>query len=261
VDDLRPDDIVGYRFKQSLRGYAIDEVDQLLDRLADQVEHLIDENEDLRGQLKVAETQAAVTRETEATLQRTLVVAQQAAERNLADASAQADATLATATAEAERVRREAEELAAQLRSAAEEEAARVRADADQRATATLERAQQFARREVVAARARVEQAVARHAEVLTGVAHHRDALRTQLANLEELALDPAPTVRSELVVGELPDGQSTSAGEVGDVAEHGAQDAVPEPPAPLTVRVHEGGGGDPWSENAPLGSDARDDG
>jgi cell division initiation protein len=267
VDELRPDDIVGYRFKQALRGYAVDEVDQVLDRVADQIERMTDELEELRGRLEVAETQAAVTRETEATLQRTLVVAQQAAERNLADADAQAEATLAQATADAERIRREAAEAAARSRSEAEQDAAQLRADAEERAARTLEEAQEAARREVLAARARVQDAADRHAEVVRRVAQHREALRHELANLEELALDPPPQPRSELVAGELP-----TAGEVGvrstDLTGHEGSDPggegrvveLPEPPAPLRIRVHEGRGEGTSDEAAPLGS-ARHDG
>ena len=272
--ELSPDDIVGYRFKQSLRGYSIEEVDELLDRLADQVERMAAELAVARQKAQEAEAQTAAIRETEATLQRTLVVAQQAAERNLADAAAQAEATLATASADAERLRREAEEDIARRRSEAEAGAARL-----------LEQAQQLARREVEAARSRVEQAAARHAEVLAGVASHRDALRGHLAALEELALDPPPAPRADLVAGELPtdpdapggaptgdlgddpgdpgDGGGTSEHDrggagVGVDAGPEVAPAGPEGTAPLTVRVHEGRG-DTASHAAPLGSEARD--
>jgi cell division initiation protein len=254
--DLNPDDIVSYRFKQSLRGYAIDEVDDLLDRLADQVERMTAELAEARERAQAAEVQAAAVRETEATLQRTLVVAQQAAERNLADAAAQAESTLATASAEAERVRFEAEQAANEVRAEAAATAARA-----------LEDAQQAARREVEAARSRVEQAASRHAEVLSGVAHHRDALRGHLASLEELALEPPPSPRSDLVAGELPE-RSHDAGHGGgdpgwpgpSAAETGGEDAdrAAEPTTPLTIRVHEDRG-NPDPHAPPLGSDVRD--
>jgi DivIVA domain-containing protein len=241
VEDLHPDDIVGYRFKQSLRGYAVDEVDQLLDRLADQIERMAAELEELRGRVHVAETQAAVTRETEATLQRTLVVAQQAAERNLADAAAQAEATLANATAEAERIRREVEEDAGRSRAEVEEQTARLRADAEADAARTLERAQEFARREVQAARSRVEEAAGRHAEVIGRVSEHREALRRELANLEELALVVAPTPRAELVAGELPpEPLEHDAGAAGEGVPQPGGDA-PHPDAPAPDAPHPG--------------------
>ncbi|WP_052667688.1 DivIVA domain-containing protein [Nitriliruptor alkaliphilus] len=246
--DLNPDDIVGYRFKQSLRGYAIDEVDDLLDRLADQVERMAAELAALRGQVQDAEARAAATRETEATLQRTLVVAQQAAERNLADASAQAEATLAQAQAEAERLRREVEE-----------EVSAVRTEAKATASRTLEQAQLLAQREVEAARARVEQAAARHHEVLVGVARHRDALRGHLAALEELVLEPAPAPRADLVVGELPDRAPGHGSDEGDEGgDHAADDAAVDAGPPLTVRVHEDRG-DPAGYPPPVGSEVRD--
>lgn len=277
MEDLRPDDIVGYRFKQALRGYAVDEVDRLLDRLADQIERMAAEIADLRGRVEVAETQAAVTRETEATLQRTLVVAQQAAERNLADAAAQAEATLANATAEAERLRREVDEEAARSRAEAEELATGLRADAEADAERTLQRAQELARREVQAARARVEEAAGRHAEVIGRVTEHRDALRRELANLEDLALAVGPEPRAELVAGELPPEpgvravSSVSEAEAGtgpevpnehdEAAPETVTDDVPTPPSPLTVRVHEERHERPGGGPAPLGSAGRDDG
>lgn len=268
--DLNPDDIVGYHFKQSLRGYSVEEVDELLDRLADQVERMAAELADARARAEAAERQAASVRETEATLQRTLVVAQQAAERNLADAASQAEATVANAAAEAERLLHDAEE-----------EATRRRSEAESSASEMLAEAQQLARREVDAARARVEQAASRHAEVLAAVAQHRDALRGHLSTLEDLALEPPPAPRADLIAGELPDqgpehdhGPDAGHGPVADQSEQtgpdptGATGPWPEPDeqvrpgadtaAPLTVRVHDGTA-ERTPEPPPVASDGRD--
>jgi DivIVA domain-containing protein len=205
VDDLNPESIVSYRFKQAIRGYAVDEVDALLDRLADQVERHLAELDAMRERLTAAEAAAETTRETEATLQRTLVVAQQAADRTIADAETQAAAERAAATEDAERLRSEAEGEAERVRREAAEEAEQVRGDAQRAADHTLEEAQRLARREVDAARARVDDAASRHAEVITSVAAYRGALRAHLDSLEELAREVPSTPQLDLVAGELP--------------------------------------------------------
>ncbi len=232
--DLSPDDIVSYRFKQSRRGYAVDEVDALLDRLADQVENQLAEIEQLRDRVAVAEEIAERTRQNEAIIQRTLVTAQEAAERSTAEADAQAERTLAEASADADRIRRGAEEEAIERREAAVEEAARI-----------VGEAQQLARREADAARARVEDAVRRHAEVIASIGEHRDALRQHLTTLEELTESSPPEPRPELVAGELPSAEAGGAGDGG---------------GPLRVRVHEDRRGQPPG-SPPLGSRARDGG
>ncbi|MEX1178598.1 MAG: DivIVA domain-containing protein [Nitriliruptor sp.] len=239
--DLSPDDIVSYRFKQTLRGYAIDEVDTLLDRLADQVEAHLAELEQLRDRLSVAEETVAQVRRDEAAIQRALVTAQRSAERSVADATAQADVTLATATADADRIRDEAREEAA----------------------AILEEAQQLARREVDAARSRTEEAAHRHAEVLERIAEHRDALRGHVAALDELTRTDPPELPAdpvtELVAGELePEPAPTDDAATGD--DIGSPDPAPPDPAPLRVRVHESGS-DPSTSAASLGSETRDGG
>jgi DivIVA domain-containing protein len=56
---LSPDDIVGYEFRQQkVRGYDVEQVDDLLDRLADQVEATDRELDDLRARLRDAEARS-----------------------------------------------------------------------------------------------------------------------------------------------------------------------------------------------------------
>jgi DivIVA domain-containing protein len=51
---LTPDDIVNHEFKQKLHGYAIGEVDDLLDRIADQIERTDRDVDELRTRLEEA---------------------------------------------------------------------------------------------------------------------------------------------------------------------------------------------------------------
>lgn len=232
---LSPDDIVGHRFKQALRGYAIDEVDDLLDRLADQVERTDAQLSDLRARVTQAEEQAATARRIEESLQRALVTAQETAERVVAEAEAEATTR----------------------REQAEQDAERTLADARRQADELLADAESAAAREATAARSRVDEAARRQREVLADITRQRDALRGHLRELDALVDAgvevPASTGAAGLVGGELSDDDSEAPRDEG-----GSVDA-PFPPKPtpraadsLTVRVRDGAS----EAGAPLGSE-----
>jgi DivIVA domain-containing protein len=224
---LTADQIRGHGFRQSLRGYAVGEVDELVDRVADQVERSDHDLDELRQRLRSTEARLAEALETEGTLKRTLLIAQQAAERTLDEARSEAaalraeaerevteqltaaDERRAASEAEAARVSDQAEEAAAQRRSEAEAEVERLladaRADAEQvrvearteaeqlRATAAAEAARvraaaaQQAEQQLAAAAARCDE-LRDQADELAAVAHgHRTRLRRLLE--EQLAL------------------------------------------------------------------------
>jgi DivIVA domain-containing protein len=216
---MTPEEIVNRDIKQALRGYAMPDVDQLLDELADQIEREQAELAQLRAQLAAAtsrleETQAKLehAREAESTLGRTLVTAQEAAERSLAAAQREADDLRAAAERDATAQREEAQAAAAQqlqeaqASAAAQLEEARAAATAqleEARATATaqreearaaalslLEKAKQAASGEIE--RARSMQAVNEHHR--TTMRHH---LETQLATLDELVPFDVPELHS----------------------------------------------------------------
>ncbi|MTV26152.1 DivIVA domain-containing protein [Nitriliruptoraceae bacterium ZYF776] len=237
---LTPDEITGYRFGKAVRGYAIGEVDELLDELAAHVAATDTQLEAAERRADEAELRATAALETEQTLKRTLITAQRAAERSIEEARAHAEELVETARAEAERLR----------------------ADARDEADRTLDQAQQLARREVDAARARVRDAAERHAELLRQVAAHRDQLRAHLADLDALAVEPPPSVPDELVIGEV----STGTDEVASApiddpevaappgpADDGAREHARDDASGLTVRVHTPR--DPAPPPPPLGS------
>jgi cell division initiation protein len=180
---LSPEQIVAEEFRLRARGYDRDEVDAFLDRLADQVEADAAERYRLQQRVTALEGELAAAREREATLTRTLVTVQDAADRVRTEAEAEV-ATLRTATerelaAAREQAQREAEEL----RTAAEDEATRRRASAADevawlRAGATDEVAQLRARLQEV-----------QHLD-----AAHREHLRAHLeSQLQALAALPDP--------------------------------------------------------------------
>ncbi len=106
VRALTPDDIVNYPLKQAVRGYSVRQVDDLLDRVADELERVHHELADTRQRLAQSEARAEALSEAEATLKRTLVTAQRAAEQIMAEAHERAATVVEQAQQEAERQHR-----------------------------------------------------------------------------------------------------------------------------------------------------------
>lgn len=120
---LTPDELADYPLKQTMRGYSVAQVDELLDRAADSLERLHTRVADLEQQLGACEERLAAAAETEETLKRTLVTAQRAAEQALDEARERAAKLVDDAEQEArdrvldaERRRRRLEDHIAELR-------------------------------------------------------------------------------------------------------------------------------------------------
>ena len=120
---LTPDELVDYPLKQTMRGYSVAQVDELLDRVADSLERLHARVADLEQQLATCEQRLASAAETEGTLKRTLVTAQRAAEQALDEARERAAKVVDDAEQkardrllDAERRRRRLEDHIAELR-------------------------------------------------------------------------------------------------------------------------------------------------
>ncbi|MDQ3932818.1 MAG: DivIVA domain-containing protein [Actinomycetota bacterium] len=143
VRALTPDDIVNYPLKQAVRGYSVRQVDDLLDRVADEFERVHHELAEMRQRLSQSEARAEALSEAESTLKRTLVTAQRAAEQTVAEARERAAKVVEQAQEEAERKHRaavsSAREQLDELRRNQRELAARIEAvrafDRDYRST------------------------------------------------------------------------------------------------------------------------------
>jgi cell division initiation protein len=91
---LTPLDIHHKEFRNSIRGYNQEEVDQFLDEVADEFERLFKENVDLSERLDAAMEKVRSYADMEKTLHNTMLAAQQSAEDVKAKASKEADSLL-----------------------------------------------------------------------------------------------------------------------------------------------------------------------
>lgn len=101
---LTPLDIHHKEFRNSLRGYAIDEVDKFLDDVADEFERLFKENIDLSERLEAAREQIRGFEAQKETLHNTLVAAQRSAEDITARAQNDASSILKDAEVKAKEI-------------------------------------------------------------------------------------------------------------------------------------------------------------
>lgn len=218
---LSPDDIVNYPLKQAVRGYSVPQVDELLDQVADTVERLTSEVEDLRRRLRQSEDRLAAASETESTLKRTLVTAQRAAEQSLDEAREQATGLV-----------EEARRASAGILEAAELDAQELR-----------EEAVKAARAEEAEIRRR-RQALEGHIEALRIFereyrARLRGHLEDQLRTLDDVPVRIASGGGVPRL--EEPDGPADDV--PGEPSPLGSA-SVPDEPEELRVRVRDGLGG-----------------
>ena len=88
---LTPMEIHDHQFKKSFRGYNENEVDDFLDKVVDDFERLLRENERLKNQLNANETELEHYRKLEKTMNDTLLVAQRTADEVISSARKNAD--------------------------------------------------------------------------------------------------------------------------------------------------------------------------
>ncbi len=219
---LTPDDIVNHEFKQALRGYAIAEVDELLDRLADQLEATEQELAQARERLEVLEGQLASVAEREATVSRALLAAQETAERAVREARAQA----------------------AELLDEAERSAASVRAEASEQAERSLAEAEEHGRRREAAATAVVAAELDRGRAIQQLDEDHRRALEQHLRRVLDAlgALPPGDLTelhhRHGLAEGDHASDPTTDAAEASQAPAGRSDDVADGHPADGHVEV-----------------------
>lgn len=184
---LGPDEIINYPLRKATRGYAVKEVDDLLDQLAVQTQDLLARMERMEQEQAQLRTQLAEASETESMLKKTLVTAQRAAEASVAEAREEADELRRRARERVEEMLASAAEQAHELR-----EAALRRARADE---ADVRRYRRDVEEHIEALRTFASDHRAR-------LAHH---LEQQQARLDEMDLPAAPP-EPELTEDEIVD-------------------------------------------------------
>jgi DivIVA domain-containing protein len=147
------------RFREKLRGYHPDDVDDFLEQLALLVDDLEARVADLTARLEEARSRGAAASVNEQTVRRTLVLAQRTAELAVTEAQNRAASILAEAE---EQARARVEAVESEVLSVREAEEARLRDD-----LARLEEARADAERDLAAIEARRAEERARLAEAL----------------------------------------------------------------------------------------------
>ena len=105
---LTPMDIHDHQFKKSFRGYSENEVDDFLDRVVDDFEKLLRDNERLKSQVYANDKELEHYRKLEKTLNDTLMVAQRTADEVITAARKNADDMKEAAARECQRIQEEA---------------------------------------------------------------------------------------------------------------------------------------------------------
>lgn len=112
---ITPIEIQQHQFKNRLFGYDTAAVDNFLEMLADELERLHKQNNELKESLARTRTSLEQMRDREKALQETLITAQQVTEELKENARKEAEVTLAEAHLEGEQVVRQATERRLQM--------------------------------------------------------------------------------------------------------------------------------------------------
>lgn len=113
---ITPLDIQNHEFSKGVRGYKEEEVDGFLDLLTMEFEKLINENEDIKDQLKTVSSELSRYRNTEGMVLETLEAAKALMGDISVSAEKRAEILLKNAEMDADRIVKEAKEAAERLR-------------------------------------------------------------------------------------------------------------------------------------------------
>lgn len=97
-------DITNKEFKKVMRGYSADEVDEFLDKIAEDYEALYKENSSLKEKITTVNDKVEHYAKMETTIQNTLLLAQNAAEQSRAAAQKEADIIIKNANDSAQKI-------------------------------------------------------------------------------------------------------------------------------------------------------------
>lgn len=132
---LTPLEIHNKEFKKSMRGYDIDEVNEFLDQVIRDYELYIRQNKEKEDELELVKKKLSNYEEMQDSLNRSILVAQEAADRLKENTDREIEVMKREAHNYAENVRKEADYYAAEVKKKADEYAEETRKKADQYAT------------------------------------------------------------------------------------------------------------------------------
>ena len=115
---VSPINIKKQEFKNSLRGYDRDEVQAFLDKLADEFDNLLKENESLKKELEEAAAKVTEFRKIEKNLQDTLLKAHESSSKSIESTKKQSSLMLKEAEIKASQIIEKARENANEIRNA-----------------------------------------------------------------------------------------------------------------------------------------------
>ncbi|OGU77641.1 MAG: cell division protein DivIVA [Ignavibacteria bacterium RBG_16_34_14] len=115
---LSPQDIKRQEFKKSLRGFDKEEVQAFLEKLADDIDELLKENESLKKELETVNENLAEYRKLQKNIQDTLAKAQESSSRSIESAKKQANLIIQEAELKAGQILEKAREGANDVRNA-----------------------------------------------------------------------------------------------------------------------------------------------
>lgn len=132
---ITPLEIKNKNFERKFKGYNPDEVDDFLDEIMKDYELLIDRNRELEKEVKHAEEKLEYFNELKESLNKSILVAQDAADRVKDSAEKEAGVIIASANQEAEDILVKSQETAKNTVTQAEEKAREILDDASKKAT------------------------------------------------------------------------------------------------------------------------------
>lgn len=131
---LKPIDITNKSFSTKFKGYERDEVDDFLDQIALEFEHLIQENRDLDRELKQATEKLSYFNELKDSLNQSIIVAQDTADKLKENATKESDLAVQQAQAQSEDILAHANKMSDELITTATSKANSILNDASERA-------------------------------------------------------------------------------------------------------------------------------
>jgi cell division initiation protein len=114
---LTPLDIHNKEFKKAIRGYDADEVDEFLDEIIKDYEHLYKDNLNLKDQIDSFQENIARYRDLEDTLHNTMILAQQTAEEVKKNAEKEAELIIRNAKQKGEEIVQKAKDEIVELKN------------------------------------------------------------------------------------------------------------------------------------------------